>query len=129
MLLDPSLRPAFPTTTGAYVDGSSAGFAVELFVSKLTPDGSGLVYSTIFGAGSQNSGSTYGDGIAVDADGNAYITGYTSSTDFPTTVGAYQGTLAGGANVFVTKLNATGTGLSTRPILAEPTLILPPKSL
>jgi len=102
---------SFPTTTGAYTDGSSAGFAVELFVSKLTADGSGLVYSTIFGAGSQNSGSTYGDGIAVDADGNAYVTGYTSSTDFPTTAGAYQGTLAGGANAFVTKLNPAGTVL------------------
>ena len=100
----------FPTTTGAYTDGSSA-FAVELFVSKLTADGSGLVYSTIFGAGSQNSGSTYGDGIAVDADGNAYVTGYTSSTDFPTTPGAFQGSLAGGDNAFVTKLNPSGTGL------------------
>ena len=102
---------SFPTTTGAYTDGSSAGFAEELFVSKLTVDGSALVYSTIFGAGSQNSGSTYGDGIAVDADGNAYVTGYTSSTDFPTTAGAFQRTLGGFTNAFVTKLNPTGTGL------------------
>ncbi len=103
--------PSFPTTTGAYADGSSSGFAVELFVSKLTADGSGLVYSTIFGAGSQNSGSTYGDGIAVDADGSAYVTGYTTSTDFPTTAGAFQRNLAGGANAFVTKLNPGGTDL------------------
>ena len=102
---------SFPTTSGAYTDGSSAGFAVELFVSKFTADGSGLVYSTIFGAGIQNSGSTYGDGIAVDADGNAYVTGYTSSTDFPTTGGAFQPVLAGGSNAFVTKLNPSGTGL------------------
>jgi hypothetical protein len=102
---------SFPTTLGAYSDGSSAGFGLDVFVSKLTPDGSALVYSTYFGAGSLNSGDSYGDGIAVDADGNAYVTGYTSSTDFPTTAGAFQTILGGGANAFVTKLNPAGTGL------------------
>jgi len=49
-------------------------------------------------------------GIAVDTSGNAYITGYTTSTDFPTTPGAYQ-TNTSGWDTFVTKLNPTGSAL------------------
>src|SRR5262249_51404047 len=63
-----------------------------------------------------------GHGIAVDAGGNAYVTGRTSSTDFPITTGAFQTSFANGSctdglrsvpctDVFVTKLNATGTAL------------------
>ena len=53
-----------------------------------------------------------GRGIAVDGAGSAYVTGYTGSTDFPTTAGAAQTTHAGGnADAFVTKLDATGSGL------------------
>ena len=65
------------------------------FLTKLTPDGSALVYSTYF-AGSQDSGyyyyGPYSDisGLAVDATGNAYIAGNTDTYDFPTTAGAYQ---------------------------------------
>src|SRR3989441_1834599 len=63
-----------------------------------------LVYSTYLGG----SGNDFGDDIAVDALGNAYITGATFSTNFPTTVGAFQG---GGNDAFVTKLNPTGSAL------------------
>jgi hypothetical protein len=65
------------------------------FLTKLTPDGSALVYSTYF-AGSQDSGyyyyGPYSDisGLAVDATGNAYVAGNTDTYDFPTTAGAYQ---------------------------------------
>ena len=51
------------------------------------------------------------NGIAVDGAGSAYVTGFTVSTDFPTTAGAAQTTFAGNVDAFVTKLNATGSGL------------------
>jgi len=94
----------FPTTTGAFQTSSSDG--VDAFVTKLNPTGTALVYSTYLG------GSNYdrGFGIAVDTAGDAYVTGYTESTDFPTTSGAYQ-TSSSAPNAFVTKLNPTGTAL------------------
>ena len=66
-----------------------------------------LSYSTYLGGSSDD----VGDGIAVDAAGDAYVTGYTSSTNFPTTAGAFQSSLGGAMNAFVTKLNAAGTAL------------------
>src|SRR5947209_2822509 len=76
----------FPTTTGAFRNGL-VGFA-DAFVAKLDPTGSTLLYSTYLG------GSNFNDatGIAVDAAGNAYVTGSTFSNDFPTTAGAFQPT-------------------------------------
>lgn len=65
-----------------------------------------LVYATYFGG----SGDDYGAGVAVDSAGNIYITGSTSSTDLPVT-NAYRGTPRGGDDVFVAKLNSTGTAL------------------
>jgi len=82
----------------------------DAFITKLAPDGSGLVYSTLLG-GSSNE---WGKAITVDAAGNAYVAGYTNSTDFPT-ANAAQGSSAGGngalasAEAFVTKLNPGGT--------------------
>jgi hypothetical protein len=67
-----------------------------------------LVYSTYLGG----SGFDAGVGIAVDASGNAYVTGQTGSTNFPTTPGAFQTTYGGGSfDAFITKLNPTGTAL------------------
>jgi Big-like domain-containing protein/beta-propeller repeat-containing protein len=84
------------------------------FVSKLNPLGSALVYSSYLGG----SGSNFGYGIAVDSAGNAYVTGWTCSTNFPVTPGAFQTTYAGaicgsvgGANAFVTKVNPSGSAL------------------
>ena len=66
-----------------------------------------LVYSTYLGG----TRSELGNSIAVDSAGNAYVTGFVSSTDFPT-IDAVQGTAGGGNNdAFITKLNATGTAL------------------
>jgi hypothetical protein len=66
-----------------------------------------LVYSTYIG-GSDGQG---GLAIAVDGSGNAYVTGSTSSLDYDVTPGAFQTTNGGQSDVFVTKLNATGTAL------------------
>lgn len=96
----------FPTTVGAY--RTSAAGQEDAFVAKLNPAGTGLVYSTILGG----AGSDFATGIAVDAGGNAYVSGYTSSTAFPVTASAAQKTFKGGyQDGFAVKLNATGTGL------------------
>jgi hypothetical protein len=77
-------------------------------VSKIDPSGSALVYSTYLGG----SGNDQGNGIAVDTAGNAYVTGLTSSTDFPTTPGAFQAVCHGNCEVaFVAKLNLSGSAL------------------
>ena len=84
----------------------------DAFVTKLSNGGSTLVYSTRLGG----SGIDYGYSIAVDANGNAYVSGTTFSTDFPTTPGAFRETAVSTADAWVAKLNATGTALvySTR---------------
>jgi len=94
----------FPTTPGAFQTGFGSGL-VDAFVTKLNPTGSALSYSTYLGGGSFDSG----QGIAVDGSGNAYATGYTLSTDFPTTPGAFQTTSGGSYDAFVTKLSPTGS--------------------
>jgi hypothetical protein len=96
----------FPTTSGAYQTASSG--SGDAFVSKLTSDGSALVYSTFLGG----TGYDGGRGIALDASGNAYVTGYTQSTAFPTTAGVVQTALNGAEDAFVTKLSSDGSGLA-----------------
>lgn len=66
-----------------------------------------LEYSTYIAS----SGYEHGLAIAVDSSGNSYITGYTSGTDFPTTTGAYTVTAKGNYDVFVSKLNPSGSAL------------------
>lgn len=83
--------------------GSFASY-IDCFVSKLTPDGEGFVYSTYLGGNNYD----YGNDIAVDADGAVYVVGRTDSVNFPTTVSAYQRAHAGSADVFVTKISASG---------------------
>jgi Beta-propeller repeat len=95
----------FPTTGNAY-QTAMAGSG-DAFVSKLSADGSTLVYSTFLGG----SGYDGGRGIALDTNGNAYVTGYTRSNAFPITVGALQTGLNGTEDAFVTKLNKDGSGL------------------
>ena len=101
--------------------------APTTFVTKFSPDGSALVYSTYLGGG--GSGADYAYAIAVDANKEAYVTGQTFSNDFPITAGAYEafcspapkppsGTPevsacapAGNNSAYVTKLNSSGTAL------------------
>lgn len=79
---------------------------LDVFVTKLNAAGSALVYSTYLGG----SGYDFGFGIAVDSAGSAYVTGFTSSTDFPT-ANAFQGKHASGDDAFVAKLSPTGSAL------------------
>lgn len=95
----------FPTTAGV-VQTSLAG-SIDTFVTKLNASGSDLIYSTYLGG----SGTEYGDGIALDAVGEAYIIGQTDSTNFPVTPGAFQTSLRGKVNAFVSKLNSDGSAL------------------
>src|SRR5438477_4149011 len=97
----------FPTTPGSFQTAFGGGSA-DIFVTKLNAIGSALVYSTYLGGSGSEGGAP---GIAVDSLGNAYVTGGTASTNFPTTPGAFQTTLGGGTDAFVTKLNATGSAL------------------
>src|SRR5207244_3228057 len=83
------------------------GGGTDAFVTKLDPSGSTLVYSAYLGGISTDEGR----GIAVDAAGNAYVTGKTASLDFPTTVGAFDRTLGGSGDAFVTTLDPSGSGL------------------
>jgi Calx-beta domain/Beta-propeller repeat len=104
----------FPTTSGSF-DPTFNGRA-DAFVTKLTGDGA-LVYSTYLGG----TGSEIDEGfdmlarrvgaISVDAAGNAYVTGSTTSGDFPTTPGAFRNANAGLNDAFVVKLNAAGSAL------------------
>src|SRR5712664_2858829 len=101
-----SNSPDFPTATGAF-QGTLAG-SFDAFVTKINPVGSApLVYSTYLGG----SGDDYGLGIAVDAAGNASLTGFTNSPNFPTTLAAFQAKPGGSADAFVTKLNSSGSAL------------------
>ncbi|HTK95965.1 MAG TPA: SBBP repeat-containing protein, partial [Terriglobales bacterium] len=79
----------------------------DAFVTKFSATGGGLIYSTYIG-GSDTEGA---NGITVDRDGAAYITGSTSSSDFPTTAGAFQQSIAEAPDAFVTKLSASGSSL------------------
>jgi RHS repeat-associated protein len=97
----------FPTTTGAY-DTSHNGGTNDVVVAGLSVNGTTAVYSTFLGG----SGADIGYGIAVMADGTAFVAGGTNSTNYPT-VNAYDSTYnSGNQDAFVTKLNATGTALS-----------------
>jgi hypothetical protein len=79
----------------------------DVFVAKLDPTGSTLLYSTVVGGSAADSGT----GIAVDSAGNAWVTGETVSSNFPTTGGAFQPALAGATDAFVAKLDPSGAAL------------------
>lgn len=92
----------FPTKN-AYM-GISAFFSA--FVTKFTPAGNELIYSTYISGG----GMDQAMGIALDSDNNVYIVGGTYSPDFPT-INAYQPTIAGDGDSFIAKLNISGSEL------------------
>jgi hypothetical protein len=92
----PTMNPLQPTNGGAS----------DAFVAKIDPTGSALAYSTYLGGNGDDSGS----GITVDSAGNAYVDGYTGSTDFPTK-NPLQAANAGSYDAFVAKIDATGSAL------------------
>jgi Beta-propeller repeat len=102
----------FPTTLGAFqtnfVGGSNCPFppCSDAFVTKINSSGRGLAYSTYLGGNGDDNGAE----IVADSDGNAYVSGETSSTDFPT-LSPFQPANAGSYDIFVTKLNAAGSAL------------------
>ena len=112
----------FPVTAGAFQTQNNADVGTNsgdpnAFVTKLNSTGTDLVYSTYLGG----SGSTFpahflGDratGLAIDNAGDAFVTGFTYSSDFPVTSGAFQTVNHSAANAdasgFVTELNPTGS--------------------
>ncbi len=96
----------FPTTPGAFDTNHNSGW--DAFVVKLNAGGTGLAYATFLGG----SGSDNGQSIVVDGAGNAYVTGWTDSSNFPVTPGAFDTSYNDGGDVFVAKLNASGSGLA-----------------
>ena len=93
----PTANPIRPTAAGG----------LDTFILKLNPAGSAFMYSTYLGG----NGDDVAKGIAIDSSNNAYVTGRTNSANFPT-ASAFQATLHGGVDAFVTKVNATGTAFS-----------------
>ena len=100
----------FPITKGAFAyDGQGLGQG-GVYVTKLNPTATALVYSAYLGVGQ-------GAGIAVDGSGGAYLAGTVGVEDFPTTTGAYQTLHPIG---FASELNATGTTLVYSTYLSGP---------
>ena len=98
----------FPTTPGAFstAHNTTPGDNYDVFVSKLSPDGSTLEFSTFVGGNVDDIGLS----IARDPAGNVYVAGRTTSPNFPTTPGAYR-TVGGGDDSFLLKLDPTGSSL------------------
>ncbi|MCH7986809.1 MAG: SBBP repeat-containing protein, partial [Acidobacteria bacterium] len=96
----------FPTVDSAHYANRGK---FDAFVVKLNPSGSEVIYVTHFGGSKWEAG----NGITVDAAGNAYVVGTTYSPDFPTTEGAFQTTFGGQQDVFVTKLDSSGSVVYT----------------
>lgn len=103
----------FPTTTGAFRTGPigtscSGAPCKDSFVTKLSPGGSTLIYSTFLGG----SGDDTTRDINVNSAGMAFVTGFTNSTNFPTTASAFKKSIpAGVTNAFVTALQPSGKSL------------------
>ncbi|MEZ5400576.1 MAG: SBBP repeat-containing protein [Bryobacteraceae bacterium] len=102
----------FPTTSGVVQGqfappGDTSGDRWQCFVAKLNPAGTQLAYATYLGGSRRDACS----GLAVDASGNAYLTGITESTNFPRSENAPQQVNRGDGDAFITKLNPTATSI------------------
>jgi hypothetical protein len=98
----------YPTTINAFNRNFYGGFYGDAFVTKLDSSGSKLIYSTFLGGNSDE----IGYGIEEDTSGDAFVAGRTSSSDFQTTVGAYNRTYKGYySDAYVTKFDPNGQNL------------------
>jgi hypothetical protein len=111
---DTTTSPAvpYPTTSGAFSTKYNAAATSNAFVTELNPTGTALTYSTFLGGSTAD----FGGGIAVDSFGDAYLTGETSSADFPVTSNAVQTQINGNgstanSDAFVTQVLAGGSKL------------------
>ncbi len=107
--------PDFPVTPGVFQTANTHPYGYSTgFLLKLNPSGTGLVYSTFLGGTGPTNEDTP-SGVAVDANGDAFVTGSTHSLDFPVTAGAFQSTnkaaVHSASNIFVTKFNRDATAL------------------
>lgn len=101
----------YPTTAGAYDESHNGG--EDVFISKFNPSLSELLASTFIGG----SYSEYCHSISLDGYGNVYVTGYTYSTNYPTTPGAYDETDNPAVDTFISKFNSDLTILSASTYL------------
>jgi hypothetical protein len=97
---------SFPTTPGAFQTRFSG--QNDAFVLKLGPSGTSLIYSTLLGDSGYTGSSDFG--MAVDAAGDVFVTGFTDSPDFPM-VNAFQSTFTGSQDAYVAELNPSGSAL------------------
>ena len=108
-----TINAGLATNIGGVFNKGVGSYPVDAFVTELNSNGSKLVYSSYLGGGAADGGY----GIAVDSNGDAYVTGFTTSTNFPTTTNAFQRHLACyysqyfNANAFVTEIGPNGTNL------------------
>ena len=97
----------FPVTVGAYDESNNGGN--DAYFAKLNAAGTGLSYATYLGGVNHE----YGRAVCTDATGHAYVTGYTASGDFPTSLGAFQTAKGLGDDIFVTKIDPAETGAAS----------------
>ncbi len=107
----------FPTTPGAIQTTHGPGGAPDAFVARLNPTGTALDYSSYLGG--RTADNDRATGIAVDSSGAAYVSGWTGSPDFPTTLGAYQSASGGSVDAFLAKLNPGGSRTRGFPALVS----------
>jgi hypothetical protein len=106
----------FPVTAGTLQYAGQGVGSGGIYVAKLNSTATALTYSAYLGPGQANS-------LALDTSGDAYVTGYATVSDFPTTSGAYQTTYPG---AFAAELNTTGTSLIYSTFLTGPSSVASP---
>ncbi len=98
----------FPTSSGVFQNSFFGGdITGDIFITKLNPLANTLIFSTFLGG----SGDESPTAIKIDEQRNIYITGITSSSDFPITSNAFQTSKIGNRDAFISKINSDGTGM------------------
>ncbi|HYY94225.1 MAG TPA: SBBP repeat-containing protein, partial [Pyrinomonadaceae bacterium] len=109
----PTASPNYPVTADAYQHARAIA-DYDVAVTKLSADGSALEYSTYLGGGNTD----FGTGVAVDSNGDAYVTGYVGTAGFPTTPGSFQSSYGAGRTgfqPFIAKLGPAASADTTPP--------------